>query len=90
MNPCRDSERLVGQRWRGTPLLSTQVFKELTGLACASCGARHYYLVLRVSAWSQGTSLAARCSRCHEPRRCLSEDRLVQDIEQAARMPPAG
>lgn len=90
MERCREHPRSVDRWWSGKPLPSAGILKELGGQPCASCGARYYYLVLCVSARGHGATLAARCSRCHEPKRCLSEDRLVQDVEETARLPPAG
>lgn len=76
------SKRAVNRRWNGQSRPSLQALKELNGQACTSCGARHYYLVLRVNARGSSATLAARCSHCHEGNWCLSEDRLARDIEQ--------
>lgn len=79
----QDCERSVARRCSSQPLPSKHVLKELDGRACDSCGARHYYLVLRVNARGDSPTLSARCSRCHEGSRFLSEARLAIDIEQA-------
>jgi hypothetical protein len=88
MEQVREHTQSASRRWSGNPFPPVDVLKELSGQACASCGARYYYLVLCVSARRHGVTVAARCSRCHASRQCLSEDQLVQDIDQAARLPP--
>ncbi len=88
MNRPRGQERSGDRQWSGNPFPPADILKELSGQSCASCGARYYYLVLCVSARGHGVTVAARCSRCHASRPCLSEDQLVQDIDQAARLPP--
>ncbi len=82
MKVQHDRRRSPDRSWSGLPLSSAQVLKELEGRPCAFCGARQYYLVLRVEARGDGPTLAARCSRCHEGNWSLSEDRLARDIEQ--------
>ena len=72
------------------PLIPLGILKELNGQACVFCGAPSYYLVLSVSARGNEITLAAKCSNCHEPKRGLSGDRVVQDIEEVARHIPAG
>lgn len=89
MERCREHTQPDVGQWSGQPVMSLDTLKELRGQACASCGAPYYYLVLCVSARGHEASLAARCSCCHEPKRSLSEDRVVQDIEEAARHIPA-
>jgi hypothetical protein len=90
MERCREHTQADAGCWSRKPLTSPDILKELRGQACDSCGAPDYYLVLCVSARGQEASLAARCSCCHEPKRSLSEGRVVQDIEKAARHVPAG
>jgi len=90
MERCREHTQADAGCWSRQPLTSLDILKKLSGQACHSCGAPDYYLVLCVSARGHETSLAARCSCCHEPKRSLSEDRVVQDIEKAARHMFAG
>lgn len=76
-------------RW-AVSSLPTPALKELAGATCGVCGSRHYYLVLCATARTHQAELTARCSRCHEPRQGLSEGRLIQDVERAASLQPAG
>lgn len=85
MERCREHTQADAGCWSRQPLTSPDILKELRGQACDSCGAPDYYLVLCVSARDHEASLAARCRCCHEPKRSLSENRVAQDIEKAAR-----
>ncbi len=85
MNTYRDDQRFTNHGgWNGQSLPSKRVLKQLDGGACASCGTRRYYLVLRVDARGGSPTVAARCSRCHEGNWRLSEERLVRDIERTS------
>jgi hypothetical protein len=84
------NERSAGNTRRDMILLPKPILKALTGATCASCGSRHYHLVLSAGVRSHEAVLTARCSRCREPRQGLSEHRLMRDIERATRMPFAG
>ncbi|ALA60269.1 hypothetical protein [Nitrospira moscoviensis] len=60
-----------------------RIVEKLNGEACRCCGARHYYLVFRVtSGEGERARLAARCSRCHEQRDLFSIEQLVRDMNR--------
>jgi hypothetical protein len=44
------------------------VLRDLEGPICAHCGSLRYLLVFRVSGDGRNGVLAARCSRCRNPR----------------------
>lgn len=89
MERRREHSQAEAGSLNGQPLLSPSILKELRGEACVSCGSPFYYLVLSVRARGHEASLAARCSCCHELKQSLSGDRVVQDIEGAAKHNPA-
>jgi hypothetical protein len=58
--------RSEGQRdenIRGVPVL-----RDLEGRVCANCGSFRYVLVFHTNGDNQSGTLAARCSRCREPK----------------------
>ncbi len=63
-----------------TPRRGPQILEDLNGRACCYCGARHYYLVFRISGCGRGATLSARCSQCHEKREAFSHEQLAEDI----------
>ena len=57
------------RNFRGMPVL-----RELEGHTCANCGSLRYFLVFRANADGQSGLLAARCTRCREPKEWALSD----------------
>ncbi len=56
--------------------------RDLEGHICPNCGSRRYCLVIRVTGGRYNGLLAARCSRCREPRMLLPDELIPQAMEQ--------
>jgi hypothetical protein len=52
---------------------------DLEGRTCPNCGSRRYCLVFRVIRGRYNGLLAARCSRCREPRTLLPDELILHE-----------
>jgi hypothetical protein len=50
------------------------VLRELEGHMCTNCGSLRYFLVFRTSGDGRSGILAARCTRCREPKEWAPSD----------------
>ena len=50
------------------------VLRELEGQMCTNCGSLRYFLVFRTSGDGRSGMLAARCTRCREPKEWVPSD----------------
>lgn len=59
---------------RGQSIGGLPVLRDLEGPICFHCGSHRYFLVFRVSRDGRNGILAARCSRCRNPRELAADE----------------
>jgi hypothetical protein len=52
---------------------------DLEGRICPNCGSRRYCLVFRITTGRYNGLLAARCSRCREPRTLVPDELTLRE-----------
>ena len=74
----------AGKVWREQGAERLPIQGDLEGRVCVRCGSRRYFLVFRVIKDSRSGVLAARCSRCREPRE-LTPDEIERECHSDLR-----
>jgi len=70
----REAERQPEETIKKLP-----IERDLEGPICPSCGSRRYSLFIRMVSGRYSGLLAARCSRCREPRMLIPDEFIPRD-----------
>jgi len=71
--------RREGERQTEATIKKLPIERDLEGHLCPNCGSRRYSLFIRMVSGRYSGLLAARCSRCREPRMLIPDELIPRD-----------
>lgn len=71
--------RREGERQTEATIKKLPIERDLEGQVCPNCGSRRYSLFIRMVSGRYSGLLAARCSRCREPRMLIPDELIPRD-----------